>query len=127
MKINKHHQSGLANSTIFFLIVIIAFTLWVFFKLFPLYLENRKVTQVLDDMKGNSEALQKDLLGLKRMLKDGLVSKDVKSISEENFDEQVKITKTEQGFEIVINYQQKAPITGHLYFLNEVEKTVEAP
>ena len=123
----SQQQRGLANSSIMFLIVIIVFSLWVFFKLFPMYLENKKVSQVLEDIKGNSEIAQKTSEEVRRMLRDGFSNKNITRISDENFQDQVTIIKTEQGFEITVKYQQTAPIMGKLSFLNQFEKTVEAP
>lgn len=127
MRYTPYQQRGLSSSSIMFLIMIITFSLWIFFKLFPMYLENKKVSQVLEDIKSNPEALQKTSEEIKRLLRDGLSNKNITRITEENFQDQVTITKTERGFEITVKYQQIAPVMGKLSFLNQFEKTVEAP
>jgi hypothetical protein len=126
MSITKHQQRGLAGSATVLLIVIIIFSLWVFFKLFPFYMENAKVTNVLETIQTTPEALQKSNDELRRMVLDGFSNKDLKRINQDNFDSYVKISKEATGFEITVKYDQTVPIASNLYFLNKFEKTVVA-
>jgi predicted transcriptional regulator len=82
---------------------------------------------VLDTLKANTEALQKSEKELQKMVLDGLADKGLRRITNENVNDYVDITKTGDGFQITIKYDQEEPITGKLFFLNKFEKTVEAP
>lgn len=127
MNHHRHQQRGMATSSLIFLLLTIIFGLWLFFNLFPFYLENSKVSKVLGTIQANSEALQKSEKELQKMVLDGLADKGLTRINNENVNDYVDINKTTDGFQITIRYEQEEPISGNLFFLNKFEKTVEAP
>ena len=127
MHINRHQQRGMATSSLVFLLITLIFGLWLFFNLFPFYLENSKVRKVLGTIQANSEALQKNEKELQKMVLDGLADKGLTRINNENVNDYVDINKTANGFQITIQYEQRELISGNLFFLNQFEKTVEAP
>lgn len=126
----KKYQTGLATSGLILLIVIGIFGVWLFLKLFPLYMENRKVTAVLEQVRTNPEALKKTNTELQRLVYDGLREKELDRITQENMKNHISVTRgvaAGEGFEITVQYQQEVPINSTLSFLNRFEKTVEAP
>jgi Domain of unknown function (DUF4845) len=127
MNLNRHQQRGMANSTMVFLLLFIILGLWLFFNLFPFYLENSKVKKVLETIQANTEAPQKSEKELQKMVLDGLADKGLQRINNENVNDYVDITKTAEGFQITIKYEQRELITGNLFFLNKFEKTVATP
>lgn len=127
MNHNRRQQCGMATSSLIFLLLTIIFGLWLFFNLFPFYLENSKVRKVLGTIQANSEALQKNEKELQKMVLDGLADKGLTRINNENVNDYVDINKTANGFQITIQYEQRELISGNLFFLNQFEKTVEAP
>ncbi len=124
---NRHQQRGMATSSLIFLLLTIIFGLWLFFNLFPFYLENSKVSKVLGTIQANTEAPQKSEKELQKMVLDGLADKGLTRINNENVNDYVDINKTANGFQITIQYEQRELISGNLFFLNRFEKTVEAP
>ncbi|GEM_PF-1092082 len=124
--ITKSRQRGLANSTMFFLLIAVIMGVWLLLKLIPFYMENKAVRNVLDELATNTEIQQKSQLDIKRMFLDSLAAKNQIRINNDNFDDYIKIVKpVEGGVDIAVHYDQESRITGNLYFLNKFEKSVE--
>lgn len=127
MFINKYQQQGLAGSTIAFLLVFLIIILIIFFKLFPLYMDNMKISNVLANIQVDEESLQKDEEQLRKAFLTGLQEKDIDFIYPENVREHVIVEKTVEGFIMTVKYVRTKPLMGNVSFLVEFEKTIEAP
>lgn len=124
--ITKSRQRGLANSTMFFLLIAVIMGVWLLLKLIPFYMENKAVRNVLDELAANAEIQQKSKSDIKRIFLDSLAAKNQIRINNDNFDNHIQIVKpVEGGVEIAVHYDQESRITGNLYFLNKFEKSVE--
>ncbi len=124
--ITKSRQRGLANSTMFFLLIAVIIGVWLLLKLIPFYMENKAVRNVLDELAANAEIQQKSQLDIKKIFLDSLAAKNQIRINNDNFDDYIQITKpVEGGVDIAVHYDQKSRITGNLYFMNKFEKSVE--
>lgn len=129
MNFNKYQQRGMSGTTIMFLIVILIFVLIVFFKLFPIYMENMTVANALEKLKEEQNIVQKTDSDIRRMFMRYLSDKDVKPFDPEDVKQHVTIDRiTEEGIvEITVEYQRVKSLMGNVSFLVEFKNTVEAP
>ena len=129
MNFNKHRQHGMSGTAIMFLIVVLIFTLVIFFKLFPLYMENWTVVSALENLKEEQNITQKMDGEIRKMFLGYLSDKDVKLFSNENIKQHLTIDRiTEDGIvEITVEYQRTESLIGNVSFLVDFKNRVEAP
>jgi len=126
---NKYRQRGMSGITIIFLIIILIFVLVVFFKLFPVYMENMKVSSALDKLQEDENITQKMDTEIRRMFLGYLSDKDVDLFDNESIKQQMTIDRrTDEGIvEITVKYERTKPLMGNISFLVDFENRVEAP
>ncbi len=129
MNINKAQQRGMATTTLMFLIVILVFILWIFFKLFPLYMENWKVVSALENFQEEQNITQKMDGDIRRLFLDYLSDKDVELFDKENIKQHLTIYRMteEKKVEITVEYEKTEPLMGNISFLLKFENRIEAP
>jgi len=129
MNINKAQQRGMATTTLMFLIVILVFILWIFFKLFPLYMENWKVVSALEELQEEQNITQKMDGDIRRLFLDYLSDKDVELFDKENIKQHLTIYRMteEKKVEITVEYEKIEPLMGNISFLLKFENRIEAP
>lgn len=129
MNINKHQQRGVAATTFMFLIVILVFLLWIFFKLFPLYMENWKVVSALEEIQEEQNITQKMDGDIRRLFLEYLSDKDVELFDNENIKQHLSIYRMteEKTVEITVEYEKIEPLMGNISFLIKFENRIEAP
>ncbi|EDN68990.1 hypothetical protein BGP_3518 [Beggiatoa sp. PS] len=126
---NKYRQRGMSGIAIIFLIIILIFVLVVFFKLFPVYMENMKVSSALDKLQEDENITQKMDTEIRRMFLGYLSDKDVDLFDNESIKQQMTIDRrTDEGIvEITVKYERTKPLMGNISFLVDFENRVEAP
>jgi flagellar basal body-associated protein FliL len=127
--INKHRQRGMSGLAIIFLIIILIFTLVVFFKLFPLYMENMTLSSALEKLQEDENITQKMDSEIRRAFLGYLSDKDIELFDNESIKQQMTINRRsgEGIVEITVKYQRTKPLMGNVSFLVDFENRVEAP
>jgi hypothetical protein len=123
------HQRGMAGTTLMFVIVILVFSLWIFFKLFPVYMENWKVGSALENLQEEQNITQKMDGDIRRLFLEYLSDKDVELFDNENIKQHVTIYRMteEKKVEITVEYEKIEPLMGNISFLLKFENRIEAP
>ena len=124
---NLTQQRGMSVGTILCLLVVLVLFLFVFFKLFPIYMGSWKLDSVLQSLKEDEQLTTKELNEVQEALLRRLEQEDIDFINRENIKQLVHIEKTVNGFAIELNYTRTAPLMGNVAFLVQFEKTIEAP
>lgn len=124
---NKYRQRGMSGTAIIFLIIILIFVLVVFFKLFPLYMENWTVSSALDKLQEEENITQKMDTQIRKTFLGYLSDKNVDSFNEDNLKQQMTIIRrSDEGIiEITVNYQRTKSLMGNVSFLVDFENRVE--
>lgn len=125
MNIKQQRGSG---SSFFLLAVIIIFSLWFFFKLFPMYMENWNVSSALEQITEEKDVVNKMDGEIRQMLLNFLSEKNIKLFDKENVKQYVTIERlTEKGIvEITVEYEQTKSLIGNISFLVKFKNTVAA-
>ena len=124
MNINRQRGSG---SSFLLLAIIIVFSLWFFFKLFPIYMENWNVSSALEKVAEEQNVTQKVDREIHQLFLSFLSKKDIKLFNRENVKQFVNIERIGQSIEITVEYEQVKPLMGNVLFLVQFKNTVEIP
>jgi flagellar biosynthesis protein FliP len=127
MKINMHQQRGMSGTTLAFIIFILIFVLWIFFKLFPIYVENMKVEDALEKIKEEQNAAQKTAPEIQQFFLAQLSEKDVELFDNKNVKQHLTVRRDKVVVEITVKYERRKPLMGNVFFLVEFENSVEVP
>ncbi len=129
MNINKHQQRGMGGMTIMFLIVILIFALIVFFKLFPVYMDNWKVVNALENIAEDQKVFNKTDRDIQGIILGELSKKDIELFETQNIKEHVTSERIsdEELVEITMAYQQEKQFLGNVFFLVKFENSVKLP
>jgi hypothetical protein len=129
MNINKHQQRGMSFSSIAFIIFILIFSLWIFFQLFPIYVENWKIVDALEKIKEQQKVDQRTDHEIRQIFLTILSEKKVEGFDNENLKQHLTVVRrSDEGIvEITLKYQRTEPLTGNISFLLDFENYIEAP
>ncbi len=133
MNINKHQQQGMSGMALMLLIVMLIFALIVFFKLFPVYMENLKVGNVLESISEDHKVFQKTDREIQRIILGRLSEEDIDpdeiGLSKENIKDNLTIDRIsdEKLVEVTLTYQRVKPLMGNVSFLVHFENSVRLP
>lgn len=108
-------------------IVVIAIALWLGFKIIPIYMQDGKVTAILDSLRQEAEIGKKSNAELQKWLLSRLDFDKVTSINSENFAEVVKIERTVEGFIMTVQYDSRAKLVSNISLVVDYKKTVKVP
>ncbi len=125
MNINKHQQRGMSGTAIVLFIFIFIFVLWIFFKLFPFYMENWAVANALQELTEEKLAIQLDDQ-IQRSFLDNLSAKDVELFDPKTVKQHVTITRYEGNVEIVVKYTRIKPLMGNVSLSVDFENSIKA-
>ena len=119
--VNK--QKGLTAISIMAILVVIAFVVLIFLKIFPIYLDGFKVGDIVSEMKkernlGDKTNREIQTMILKRL--DVNMVSDVKS-------EDIYIEKGKNIVKIDVEYEVRKNLFGNLDVVVSFKKSVEAP
>ncbi|MDM8568123.1 DUF4845 domain-containing protein [Thiotrichales bacterium HSG1] len=123
MNINRQHGSG---SSVFLLIVVIVFSLWFFFKLFPMYMENWAVSSALEKITEEQNVSGKKDREIYQIFLRNLNKKDIKLFDNDTVVQHVTVERLGGSIEITVEYERVKQLIGNISFLVEFKNTVEA-
>jgi hypothetical protein len=126
-------QRGLSGTSWLFLIIIFVSLLTVFFKLFPLYMDNRAVTNALEKLQEDQNITQKMDNQIRQEFLGYLSESNKKGLSaifdRDSIKEYFLINRNpEQGtVEIKLSYERSKPFMFNVFFLIKFQHQITAP
>ncbi len=121
----SRRQRGFLGKGLVWFLIIGGFILWVFFKLFPIYTENLKIGNALENLKTQPEIAKRGNGEIKGMLLKRLGVDGITRITDLNFDEYVVISRQEGKLSVTAEFNSEAPLFKDLYLLVKFNKTIE--
>ncbi len=127
--VGKHRQRGIGGFGLLMLLGILAFVLWIFFTLLPMYMEVMRLDKSMeflekeitnDASKRNASAIQKILASNLN-----LEGSEIPIFQKETFNQLVDIQRS--PFLVTLKYDQEANLGANLWLTVKFEKTIEAP
>lgn len=108
------------------ILAVIGFIVWIALKLFPIYIEQGKITTALENLKIQPEIGSSSPAELKKTFLRRLAV-DTERISDKNYDEIVKVEKTSGGFKMTVYFEDSTPLVKNLHLKVVFDKTIEVP
>ena len=129
MKINKYQQRGMGGVEIAAVLFLFILALAIFFKLFPLYMDNMAVGNALEKLMEEPKLAQKKTSDIQRMFAGHLADKNVQPFGDTPIKEIVTVIRNSDvaKVEITVKYSREAKFQGNLFFLVKFEHIVETP
>jgi|JFJP01.1.fsa_nt_gi hypothetical protein len=108
-------------------IVVIAISVWLSFKLVPIYLQNGTVSSVLDNIRQETDVAKKSNADLQQLLLSRLGFEKIDRINQNNFAELVKIERTVEGFSMTVQYDTRSKLVANISLVVDYKKTIKVP
>lgn len=108
-------------------IVVIAISLWLSFKLIPIYLQNGAVNTVLDNIRQEADVAKKSNADLQQLLLSRLGFEKIDRINQNNFADLVKIERNVEGFSMTVQYDTRSSLVANISLVVDYKKTIKVP
>lgn len=127
--VGKHRQRGVSGFGLLVLLGILGFSLWIFFTLFPLYMETMRLDsamsflerEVTDDKgKRSASAVQKILSNSL-----SVEGSNIPIYQKEVFNDLVEIKRN--PYSVTLKHNQEVNLAANIWILVKYERTIEAP
>jgi len=126
-KINKYQQQGLSGMAILFLLIILILSVVVFFKLFPIYMDNMKVVDAMEQLGDEPKIAEKMDKQIRDLLSRNFSNKDLGLFSGDELKELLIITRDDGQVNLTLNYERITPFMSNVSFLVKFENEVQIP
>jgi len=123
MNIRKRQHGG----TMVVAIVVIAISVWLSFKLVPIYLQDGTVSSILDNIRQETDVAKKSNADLQQLLLSRLGFEKIDRINQNNFAELVKIERTVEGFSMTVQYDTRSKLVANISLVVDYKKTIKVP
>jgi len=123
MNIRKRQHGG----TMVVAIVVIAISVWLSFKLVPIYLQDGTVSNILDNIRQETDVAKKSNADLQQLLLSRLGFEKIDRINQNNFAELVKIERTVEGFSMTVQYDTRSKLVANISLVVDYKKTIKVP
>ncbi|MDJ0928305.1 MAG: DUF4845 domain-containing protein [Gammaproteobacteria bacterium] len=117
----RSRQQGLTAISFAIMAVVVAAIGFAALKLTPIYLEHMKIVSVLNDVKAELDNQNTSIRYIRSAIGKRLSIEMVTTMKPQDF----KIRKTELGYEVRAQYENRTPYIGNLYFLGVFNESVE--
>lgn len=121
----SRRQRGFTGKGLVWFLIIGGFILWIFFKLFPIYTENLKIGNALENLKTQPEIAKRGNGEIKSMLLKRLGVDGITRLTDLNFDEYVVISRQEGKLSVTAAFNSEVLLFKDLYLLVKFDKTIE--
>ena len=91
-------------------------------QLVPVYLENMKLVQSLNQVKTELDNNKTDITGIRKALRKRFVVEDLRDI---DVKKDIVIKRIDGGFEVKADYERRKPYVANVYLLADFEHAVE--
>jgi hypothetical protein len=117
----RRRQEGVTAIGFLLLAAFAGLFAWAFLQLLPIYLEQMKVTAVLQDIKGELDGQKATPIEIRASIGKRLNIESINVVHQREF----KIVKSENGHKVTAQFEQRAPYVANLYLVVVFDKTVE--
>jgi hypothetical protein len=108
-------------------IVVIALSVWLSFKLVPIYLQNGTVSTVLEGVRKDTDVAKKSNAELQQLLLSRLGFEKIDRVNQNNFADLVKIERNVEGFSMTVQYDTRSPLVANISLIVDYKKTIKVP
>ena len=117
----RNKQQGMTAIGFVIIAIIVALIGFAGLKLTPVYLEHMKIVSTLNDVKEDLEGQNPSIQEIRASINKRLVVEMVNQVKGKDF----KIKKTEAGYDVSIQYENRTPYVANLYLVAVFHNAVE--
>lgn len=118
----RKREQGITFIGLLVLLAVFGFIALGVIQMVPVYLENMKVVQVLNQVKDELDGQNANLTDIRKSIEKRVNIEDLRNIDwRQDFD----ITRTSSGYNIAAIYERQRPLVANLYLLAEFDYEVE--
>ncbi|EIJ42944.1 hypothetical protein BegalDRAFT_2079 [Beggiatoa alba B18LD] len=124
MNMSKH-QKGMGMWSLLFLLAVLGTIAWVGMKLVPLYLEGKKITMTLENIRKQPDFANITKQEFTKQLFQRMNVDGIKRLEGKEAQEAIIYERVPKGTRITVPYQVREPIFDKFYFLYDYSHTIE--
>ena len=124
---NMRKQQGAGKMGLLFILAVLGSGVWLGLKVVPLYVNNAKVANALENMKVQPDAAKKNNAELQSDLTKRLGVEGIERINRETFKEYVTVERTSTGYNMTVAYDDLVKITNDFYVMVRFKKSISVP
>ena len=124
---NMRKQQGAGKMGLLFILAVLGGGVWLALKVVPLYVNNAKVANALENMKVQPGADKKNNAELQSDLTKRLGVEGIERITRETFKDYVTVERTATGYNMTIAYDDLVKITNDFYVMVRFKKSISVP
>lgn len=117
----RARQQGITAIGLIIMVLVVGSIAFGALRLIPIYLEHMKIVSVLNDVKEELDGQNPSISNIRVAISKRLNVEMVYALTAKDF----QITKTEGGFNVAVQYSNRAPYLGNLYLVAEFDNSVE--
>ena len=117
----RGRQQGVTTIGLIILVAVFAVIGFGGLRLIPIYLQHMKIVNVLSDVQNELDGQGPSISKIRVAIAKRLNVEMVTILTPRDF----KVTKTEEGFKVQAQYENRAPYLGNLYLVAEFDNAVE--
>jgi hypothetical protein len=118
----RKQQQGMTTIGLIILVAFIGFVGFGVLQMIPVYLENMKVQQVLNQTKESLDNQNTSVVAIRSALDK---SADIEGLYDINVKKDFKISRTAQGYVVRIDYQREKAFLANVYLVAKFDHEVE--
>jgi hypothetical protein len=118
----QKQQRGMTGLGIVMLLAVFGFIALGVLQMVPVYLENMKIVQVLNQIKVELDGQNPTVTDIRKSLGKRV---NIESLREVNYIKDFKIARSEIGYNVSTTYSRKKQYVANLYLLAEFDHAVE--
>jgi hypothetical protein len=118
----QKQQRGMTGLGIVMLLAVFGFIALGVLQMVPVYLENMKIVQVLNQIKDELDGQNPTVTDIRKSLGKRV---NIESLREVNYIKDFKIARSEIGYNVSTTYSRKKQYVANLYLLAEFDHAVE--
>ncbi len=118
----REQQQGMTTIGLIILIAFIGFVGFGVMQLVPVYLENMKVKQVLNQTKTSLDNQSASIVAIRQQLDK---SANVEGLYDVNVNRDFVIARTGQGYSVTMNYERERAFLANVYLVAKFEESIE--
>jgi len=118
----RKQQQGMTVIAMIILVVFVGIIGFGILQLVPVYLEDMRIQQVLNRTKESLDGQNATVTGIRSALSKGV---SIESLYDINVRRDFKITRTAEGYSILVDYDREKTFVANVYLLAKFNHSVE--
>lgn len=118
----RNHQRGMTTIGLILVLAVLGAIAFAVIQLVPVYLENMKLVQVLNQTKTSLDGQSAGVTEIRKSIEKRV---DIEGLRDVNIHQDFAIKRSPNGYRVSIDYERRKPYVANVYLLAEFDHSVE--